>query len=444
MRILLITHFFPPRHNAGTENYTLGLAKELISRGHTVSVLCAEDWNSGDSYWNGVTHDTYQGVPVYRIHLNWTKVDMPNRVLFDSPKVESWLAKFLDTLKPELIHITSVISLGVGVLRSAKEKLIPVVLTLTDYWFICQRTNLLRPDNSLCDGIKTPDECQDCLLMSAKLYRMTKSVLTEGLNRYLWNSICRSPYLTGLRNLRGKAFDMNYRKSVMVEVAKIPCVVISPSRFLKKIFVECEFPNDILYIPHGHDLSWSLAIGDKVSTDNIRVGYLGKLAAIKGVHILIQAFREIIPAGEATLDIWGDASGDKHYINQLTELIGDSELIKLRGRFDRSELVKVLEEIDVLVVPSLWYENAPLVIAEAFAAKIPVIASNIGGMAEAVTHEKNGLLFEAGSVNDLADQLRRIIEEPGLLEKLKQGIDPVKTFSQEVDELEKIYQGIIG
>lgn len=443
MRILLITHFFPPRHSAGTENYTLGLAKELISRGHTVSVLCAEDWNSGDSYWNGVTHDTYQGVNVHRVHLNWTKAAASNRVLFDSPIVENWVDDFLFELKPDIMHITSPLYLGIGIFRSARKKSIPLVLTLMDFWLICQRTNLLRPDYSLCDGKKSPDECQDCLLLSSILYKATTRVFPDNINKYIWDRVCISPSLSHIRSLRGYAIDMKYRKLAVNEVAFIPDVVISHSQFLIKVFGNAKFPRNILHIRYGNDLSWLDNHWERVTSEQLRIGYLGQITPIKGVHILVSAFKELESKGNIRLDIWGDETRDRSYFEKLINLTGESDKIRFCGRFGRDGLAKVLQEIDLLVVPSLWYENAPLVIAEAYAAKIPVIASNIGGMAEAVTHEKNGLLFEVGNVTDLAAQLRRVIEEPALLDKLREGIEPVKTVDQEVDELEQIYQSLI-
>jgi glycosyltransferase involved in cell wall biosynthesis len=91
----------------------------------------------------------------------------------------------------------------------------------------------------------------------------------------------------------------------------------------------------------------------------------------------------------------------------------------------------------------MWYENAPLVIHEAFATQTPVITTNIGGMAEAVSHEQNGLLFERNDIVDLGRQLDRIISEPGLLARIRQGIPKVKTVDEEVDELEQLYRELI-
>jgi glycosyltransferase involved in cell wall biosynthesis len=86
----------------------------------------------------------------------------------------------------------------------------------------------------------------------------------------------------------------------------------------------------------------------------------------------------------------------------------------------------------------VWYDF-PLIIYEAFATKTPVIATDLGGMAEAIQHGATGLLFERGDAGDLARQLRRVIEEPGLLDSMKRQIPPVKTIAEEVNELEAIY-----
>lgn len=189
MQILFITHFFPPKHNAGTENYTLGLAKAFISKGHSVQVLCAEDWDSGEQYWNDVTTRLYDGIPVHRVHLNWIKADNPNKVLYDSPQVEEWLYQFLQNSHVELVHITSTTSLGVGIIRSAKRLGIPVVLTLMDFWFVCPSVQLLRSNGELCDGKTTAWECQSCMLENSNMFQKLKLVnLPDLLN--LWFLVC--------------------------------------------------------------------------------------------------------------------------------------------------------------------------------------------------------------------------------------------------------------
>jgi glycosyltransferase involved in cell wall biosynthesis len=100
--------------------------------------------------------------------------------------------------------------------------------------------------------------------------------------------------------------------------------------------------------------------------------------------------------------------------------------------------------MDVLVVPSRWYENAPGVIFEAFAAGLPVVATDLGGMSEFVRPGENGLLFPLDDAEELAGLLRRLAEEPGLLRRLRDGVPPVKTVGEYVGELEEVYDGVAG
>jgi glycosyltransferase involved in cell wall biosynthesis len=99
-----------------------------------------------------------------------------------------------------------------------------------------------------------------------------------------------------------------------------------------------------------------------------------------------------------------------------------------------------MENLDVVVVPSIWLENSPLVIMEAQAAGLPVITTNLGGMAEMVRHEQTGLLFARNDVADLTRQLKRLINEPGLVRKLAGGIGPVRTTGQEYGELMPLFE----
>ena len=140
MRILLITSFFPPTHTAGTEKRTLGYAKTLLQMGHWVQVLCAGEWDQGESYWNGYTDEVFEGVPVRRIHLNWSKSPDPNGYLYNNPQTAHFLAQCLNKWKPDVVHITSCLTLSASLIATVKEHHLPVVLTLTDFWL-----NPLKP-----------------------------------------------------------------------------------------------------------------------------------------------------------------------------------------------------------------------------------------------------------------------------------------------------------
>lgn len=443
MQILLITHFFPPTHNAGTENYTLGLAQAFLARGHQVQVLCAADWHSGEAYWNGITADQYLGVPVLRIHLNWTKAANPNRVLFESAEVEHWLDQYLLSHRPDLIHVTSTYSLGVGLLRSARRANIPLVLTLMDFWFLCPRTSLLRSDDQLCDGRTTPQECQECMLTSSHFYRRTRAMLPAELQTVIWSGIAHVPLLARRRGARGLALNMARRKLEMRKELELPNLILAHSTIVPRMLAQAGLSQRVVQLSNGLDLDWAAHFPGKNGSPLVRFGYIGQVTKIKGVHLLVQAFQQLATKGRARLDIWGDLDREPIYGQEIHDLVANHPAIALHGPFTRAQLAQVLAEIDVLVVPSLWYENAPLVIAEAFATQTPVIATNLGGMAEAISHGSNGLLFARGDVVDLRNQLLRILEEPDLLAKLRSGIGAVKPIDQEILQLETIYSALI-
>ena len=113
------------------------------------------------------------------------------------------------------------------------------------------------------------------------------------------------------------------------------------------------------------------------------------------------------------------------------------------GKYDNTDVATILSEVDVLVVPSIWYENSPLTIHEAFLAGVPVITSNIGGMAELVEDGVNGLHFQMGNAADLTRQLQRIIDDPALIAQLKNNIPPVTPIESHALKIETIYGGLL-
>jgi glycosyltransferase involved in cell wall biosynthesis len=116
--------------------------------------------------------------------------------------------------------------------------------------------------------------------------------------------------------------------------------------------------------------------------------------------------------------------------------------INFAGPFPNEQMADELAKIDVLAVPSLWYENAPLVVYSALAIGIPVVASNQVGMAEIVDDHKNGLLFKSGDPADLATQLKRLTTEPKLIIQLGEHARNVRTVEDSVDEMLDLYESL--
>jgi glycosyltransferase involved in cell wall biosynthesis len=171
-------------------------------------------------------------------------------------------------------------------------------------------------------------------------------------------------------------------------------------------------------LPHRH-----LGDGERRAA----FAYLGNLNPNKGASVLLAAMRILAKRqpGLCRLAIHGGMpfQSEAFQAEFKAGLAAVEDQVNWRGPYERDEVPRLLAEADWLVMPSIWWENAPLVIQEAFRQRRPVIASDIGGMAEAVRHETDGLLFRVGDPHALADVLERAAREPGLWDRLVAGIE---------------------
>jgi glycosyltransferase involved in cell wall biosynthesis len=152
-----------------------------------------------------------------------------------------------------------------------------------------------------------------------------------------------------------------------------------------------------------------------------RIGYLGTLIPSKGAHVLIDAYG-LLGRPEATLDIhgmWVPFHGDVGYLDRLkTAAAALPGTIRFHGRYEQRDVPRILASVDILVVPSVWYESYSIVIREGFRAGVAVVASDHGAMVEAIEPEVTGLRFTPGDAADLARQLRRLLDDPDLRRRL--------------------------
>jgi hypothetical protein len=180
---------------------------------------------------------------------------------------------------------------------------------------------------------------------------------------------------------------------------------------------------------------------DGPSNEGIRFGYMGSLVPHKGPHVLVEAFRKL-DWPQATLTLYGDPRTDNEHAIRLKALADGDPRIRFAGPYAQHEIRRVHSEIDVLVAPSVWYENTPFVMLEAQAAKIPVVASRLGGLAEIVEDGRSGFLFEAGNPGELAEVLARFRADPSLWSRLRAGIPPVKRMPEHIRELLALYEEV--
>jgi len=430
MRILIAIHHFPPKYIGGAEWEAYRTAKTLASRGHAVHVLCVEDINSSEI--NEITWDDtiQEGFTVRRLYFNSNNI--PDRFTWEYRN--SWIADQLQQLildfQPDIFHLFGGYLLGGQTLIVAKDAGVPTLVTLLDFWFLCKRLSLLRSNGELSAPPIQASSCVRCLGEESRRYQWLGKYF-PGLANIYW------------KNQKSKISQLEKRQQFLLDSLNKADLILSRSNFLLAKHVEggvdtkkLQFFRQGINVPDLQDSDLK-----KTPSSQLRIGYLGQIAWHKGIHIILEAVQKL-PSAQLNVQIFGNPKPFPKYFQKLQNSLSDPR-INFAGVISHDKLVDTYRNIDVLVVPSLWYENSPNTIMEAFLYKTPVIASNLGGMAELVHHDVNGLLFAPGDSSDLATQFSRLLNNPQLLHELSNGISPVRSLTQEMDELEDIYQHIL-
>lgn len=443
MRILFAVHQFFPESRAGVELVTLGLAKELKSRGHEPFVLAAKRSLPGSIRPYGTEDYEVEGVPVRRVGRPEEGPSRPYRLNYRNEKMAERAREYALEVEPDVVHAMHLQGLSASVVPAFKELGLPVVFTAADFWTVCPVVDLRRHDGAMCEGPEV-HHCVRCIASRNPDPRVRGRANLPGVAVRAADLASRTPLARFSGALRQVA-DVRERPARIREEVGSVDRVLAYTRLTEDLLSRNGVGADKTHVsPYGIDAGRLRgAAVARGPSEALRVGFVGTLAPHKGPDLLVRAFRTLPRDRDATLRVHGGGVGYEDYVRELRSLAGGDKRIGFPGAFAREDLGRVLAGTDVLVVPSRWYENGPGVVFEAFAAGVPVVATDLGGMSEFVRHGENGLLFRLDDARDLASQLRRLVEEPGLLRRLGRGIRPVKTVGEYVGELEEIYASLL-
>lgn len=225
---------------------------------------------------------------------------------------------------------------------------------------------------------------------------------------------------------RGLRKQVDRRTKAALEVFEQADLYIAPSKFLQSKFIEYGMPPERIVFSDYGIAELEGVTEPRKPVAPLRFTFVGTVVEHKGLHVLIEAFNKL-PAGAAQLDVYGALNEFQGYAANVKEMIAHPG-IHLRGRAENKDIAGILSQTDALIVPSIWFENSPITIHEAFLAQVPVITSRFGGMADLVQDEENGLLFEMGDPDDLYRCLHKLIGNPELVNVIRPKIESVKSL----------------
>lgn len=440
MQILQVVHDFLPLHVAGVEVYT-DLLSRYLAREHEVAILCSEVRPELPNFV--IQRREYKGLPVY---------ELVNNHLFKSfeetyrhPEIDARLEALLDELRPDVIHLQHLINLSFGLIDAAKRRGIPVLMTLHDHWLECANGGQrYRSELGRCETL----DARQCGACTAHMNRV--GYATRGLLARLEGNTSRSTVTTRAIEMarRGAAFAGTARQTRRIrarwhEVHKLADRIdlfVAPSRYLRDEFVRFGFPDEkVIHSDYGFEVD-RFEARQNLPEQVRKFGFVGSLVPHKGVHILVQAFARM--PKDATLEVCGAF----HYAPAYSEGLqtnANHAGVRFKGGCLPEQVPAFLREIDCLIVPSIWQENSPLTVHEAFMAGIPVVAARMGGMVELI-RDGGGLLYDADDPGALHTCLQRLYDEPGLARQLAASAPPVKSIKENATELLQLYQSLSG
>ena len=453
--VLVVIHDFPPYSYSGAPLFAYYISKELIELGVKIKffypriIISPKDVDGVTNYT--ITEKLYKSIPVYELTLYERKNEIHNHPYFGFKNeiVENKFKQILEKNNFNLVHFHSIFRLSSGLPLVTKELKIPSCITLHDFWFLCQRILLINHKGHFCNGPKTSLKCAECFNAS-----YNKSIVNKALDKIegkVEKTILNKAYSKLLKSGKNTVSKLttrkvseqtdNFFKQRILETQKGYNAidrVFSPSNYLAKIYETYGFYYPEI-LPYGLKpikiLETKKIIGNKVI-----FGFAGQLILRKGIDVFIEAI-ELLNKNNWQLLIYGNHQNDEYY-HQVIKKVNNNKNIIYKGAYLPEELPKILSSFDVAVLPSR-NDNYPISLLEALSVKIPAIISDAGGFTEVIKDKINSFIFPNENVEVLSEIIDKILENPDIITKMKEKIEPVKTMHENALEYLEIYKALI-
>lgn len=410
MRLLVFCHNHPDLQPGGTEVVARGLFRELRNR-HGVEGL----------FLGAVTGQHRERRPGTLFQAAGRQSDemlvwLSHFDRFHLAQLDTWglqeLGPFVAGFQPDIIHFHHLLYFGLETLDLVR-RVAPkakIVVTLHDFFAICpQEGQLLTVDGRLCPG-PSPDGCRRCFPGRGG----TDLVLRE-------------------LGVRGAFAGVD--------------LILSPSEFLRGRFIEAGWdPARIEVLRNGIALGPAAPHRAAPEGRRDRFGFFGHINRFKGSMVALGASARLSRQGVAhDLALHGGTAWQPdEFLGEFKAALEAAPDARHHGLYTAQDMPSRMAAVDWVIMPSIWWENAPLVAMEAFRHGRPVICGGVGGMAEAVRDGVDGLHFPIGDATGLAAVMRRAAEEPGLWERLVAGITPPRLIDQAAAEHLALYRRLLA
>lgn len=417
-KILYISHNHPTIRPGGAEAYAYELYRGIRDGGDFDPLFLARTgppvsttsrYHEG-TLLTGVGDDPGQ----YFFYTDTLEYDW----LFGTPRGKAALVRFLREFllaqKPDIVHFQHTLFFGYDTIREVRRTLgehVPILYTLHEFLPICHRNGqLVRTVTEKPCMEESPRRCHECFPeVSPQTFFMRKKFI----------------------------------QSHMSVVDRF----IAPSLFLRDRYVDWGLPPEkVVFEDYGRLPVAPAPVRDRRKRN--RLAFFGQLSYFKGINVLLKAMKRLQDDGvDVHLTVHGanlelqpqDFRDEFHQLLEAT-----SATVSFEGEFNHDNLPSLMADADWVVVPSVWWENSPLVIQEASQHRRPIICSDIGGMAEKVDDGVNGLHFKADDAASLAETIARAVDSRALWNDLQRKIKPVYAMDDHIRAMTRHYEQLLA
>ncbi len=412
--ILIISHAHPKFSKGGGEIAAYSMYKELVRQGYNAYFLAA---HSNEKAHHGYT--PFSIVNEREILFYTTPMDYFINTAYDKRATWKHFREVLDRISPDVIHFHHYVHLGLEKIREAHKykqthtgRDIRIILTLHEYIAICAQNGQMvkKESNALCYESDFVD-CSKCFPE-------------------------RNPT------------DFFLRKQYILSFFELVDHFISPSHFLIERYAAWGIAKEKMsMLENGQVFQHSYSTAKRPLRQDERrsvFGYFGQINPFKGMDVLMDALDYLHQDILEDFRVHVHGTGMEMWPEEFQKKVKKQfkkykKNVTYFGRYEAEELPNLMAEVDWVIIPSLWWENSPLVIQESFKFARPMIASDIGGMAEKVTDGKDGLHFKVRNARDLAAKITRAVEEQGLYDTLYEGITVPLSIETSIQQHLEVY-----
>ena len=374
MRILIVSSNFPPNGWGGAEVAAEGIGRWLAQEGHEVAVYTDSEYPAGAEPTRANIFRWYappKRAMSHRTHEH-ARMSGPRKALWHlrdhAPGSGAReFASAVEAFHPDLVMVHLAPGLGVGLFEHCATRDIPVLYVVHDFWLTCLRSSMFSRNGNVCG---------------------TRELLCRVSSSIRWGALSRVERL-----------GFWAPSSRIVEILRAQLGDVFRNVLIERNVVDLEDFEGVRKAPFG---------------DRTRFLYVGKVTEAKGVVFLLECLASLPEDLEFELDILGSGDMETH----LKRKYAADKRIRFRGVCARAEVVGYYRDASILVVPSLWFENSPLVVYQAQAAGLPVLGSDSGGIPELLANRGDSLVLAAGDRGAWVSTLGELTSERQRVKRL--------------------------